>query len=61
MTEDEWQDEIRRRDEIIDSLKGIELDCLFFGAKLEAIKCIIEGGATHKEKVKMVRALIIYA
>ena len=26
MTEEEWQDEVRRRDEIIDANKGIELD-----------------------------------
>jgi hypothetical protein len=29
MTEEEWQDEVRRRDEIIDANKGIELDFLY--------------------------------
>jgi hypothetical protein len=61
MTEEEWQDEVRRRDEIIDAMKGLELDTLFFDAKLQAIKCIVESKATEKERIKMVRALIIYA
>lgn len=61
MTNEEYQDEIRRRDEIIDSYKGIESDFLFFDAKLAAIKCITESRADHAEKHKMIRALLIYA
>jgi hypothetical protein len=61
MKEEEWQDEVRRRDEIIDANKGIELDFLYADAKLQAIKCIIESSASEREKLKMARALIIYA
>ena len=61
MTEEEWQDEVRRRDEIIDANKGIELDFLFFDAKMQAIKCIVESKANERERLKMIRALIIYA
>ncbi len=32
MTEEEWQNEIRRRDEIIDANKSIELDFLYADA-----------------------------
>lgn len=61
MTPEEYQDEIRRRDEIIDGYKGIELDFLFFDAKMQAIKCIVESKANERERLKMIRALIIYA
>ena len=58
MNKDEWQDEIRRRDDIIESYKGIECDFLFIDAKLSAIKYIIESKATAAERVKMVSALL---
>jgi len=61
MTPEECEDEIRRRDEIIDGYKGIELDFLFFDAKMQAIKCIVESKASEFERLKMIRALIIYA
>lgn len=60
MTEEEWKEEIRRRDEIIDSLKGVELDFLFLDTKIRAIKCIVESEASGQERLKMIRALIIY-
>ena len=60
MTEQEWQDEIRRRDEIIDSLEGIRADYLYMDAKMEALKAVIERSITHEETKKLVR-VIVYA
>ena len=38
MTNEEYEDEIRRRDEIIDSLNGIVLDNIRLQCKIDAIK-----------------------
>lgn len=60
MTEEEYQDEIRRRDEIIDSLEGVRMDYLFMDAQIQALKSVIERSITGDEIRKLVRA-IIYA
>jgi hypothetical protein len=61
MEPEEYKDEITRRDDIIDSYKGIESDFLYVDAKMNAIKNIIESRSSEHEKIKMIRALIIYA
>jgi len=61
MTNEEYQEEINRRDEIIDSYKGIQLDVTFLNTKLSVIHTIIDSSATESEKLKMIRALIIYS
>lgn len=58
MTEEEWQDELRRRDEIIDSYEGLKLDSLFEDARLSAIKCVLDKSITGDEACKLVRALV---
>ena len=42
MSDEEYQDEIRRRDEIIDSLNGIVLDNIRLQTKIDAVKNFVK-------------------
>lgn len=58
MTEEEWQAEIKRREDIISALEGVQADFLFFDAKLQAIKLILGTGITAQEKNKLISKLV---